>query len=66
MKKEDAKKQIRELWLQRPKSKRTSPDCLIFYFELQKQYSDLLNFRTPKHVDKYQVVSAFIHNLIEE
>ena len=59
MKQEEAKRKIIELWLQRPKSKRTSPNVLIFYFHLQKKYSSLLKFRTTDP-DKYQVVKSFL------
>lgn len=64
MRKEDAKKQIRKLWLQRPKSGRTSPDALIFFEILQKTHPELLRFRSK--IDKYQTVKTFISDLIEQ
>jgi hypothetical protein len=65
MKKEDAKREIRVLWRQRPTSERTFPDVMIFYQQLRKEHPELLSFRYSPHCDLYQVVKAFVWDLVE-
>ena len=65
MKKDEARLEIRNLWLLRPDLKRTSPYVIIFYHELYKKHPELLSFRSKSNLFKYHIVKEFIGDLIE-
>ena len=56
----EAKQKIRLKWLERPEEERTKLHVLSFYMDLEKNRSELLNFRCSG--DKYQKVMSFLRN----
>lgn len=64
MKISDLKPLMLEKWLERPVGERTGNDLLIFYGELEKSHSILLDFKCPG--DKFQYLKTILKGHIEK
>jgi len=60
IKKEEAKKRIRELWREYERPPAKFPEAMNFYNFLRQEHPEVLNFRSNPIADKYQIIKGFI------
>jgi hypothetical protein len=63
MKNEERISRVCQLWLQRPESKRSGNDVLMFHGELTREHPELLNDR---HGDSYQQLKSDLRGLVTD
>jgi len=62
MKKDEAKEQIRLLWMKTVQSTRIKHNPMLFYQWLKREHPEVLKFRASKYKrDKYEVISAWVN-----
>ena len=65
MKMKEAKIIIRQLYREYSDDNKSDPmTIMLFYQYLKKQHPEVLNFRTSETQDKYQIVKAFVGDLM--